>query len=353
VRATLRLGAYQLLFLRIPDHAAVSEAVALVADVAPRAKGLVNAVLRSLVRQGPPAFPDPENDPLGWLTTAGSIPAWLAERWIARLGPSVAVARARAFLETPPFSYRLNPRVPDAALRAEAAGLAPRPLAVPGAWEATAGRPAELAASGVLYLQDEGAQLVAHLAAGPGLRLDACAAPGGKSTLMADRARGTGLVVAAEASTRRLRTLAGVCARWGATNVAVVGADARHPPFRADFEGVLLDAPCSGLGTLGRHPDIRWRARREDLARQGRRQRELLEALAPLVRPGGTLIYATCSVEEEENEAVIEPFLAEHPEFEPLPLTGWTAAFADGPYVRTRPEHDRGDAFFAALLGRN
>src|SRR5207245_9816991 len=120
--------------------------------------------------------------------------------------------------------------------------------------------------------------------------------------------------------------------------------------FRAPFDAVLLDAPCSGLGTLGRNPDLRWR--RPDLARHARRQRQLLEGLAPLVRPGGRLVYATCSLEPEENEGVVSAFLAAHADFTTAPAPGWAARFADGPFARTLPERDGGDGFFAALLQR-
>ncbi len=347
VLTALRLGAYQILHLRVPGRAAVAEAVDLVRDRSRKAGGFVNAVLRQLLRVGPPAEPDPERDPLAWLTTSGSLPAWLAKRWLTRLGPATAVSRARAFLEPPPVFLRLNPRVADARARAEAV-LTLRPLAVPGGFEATAGRWTELAAAGLLYVQDQGSQMVAHLAARPGRVLDACAAPGGKALLIADQ--GQGVVVAGDASPRRLRTLAALARRWGATDVYPLGADARRPPFRTGFDTVLLDAPCSGLGTLGRHPDIRWRLRPADIPRQARRQKELLETLAPLVKPGGALVYATCSVEDEENEGVIAPFLASHPGFAPASLPGWAAPFAQGPFLRLRPERDRGDAFFAALL---
>jgi 16S rRNA (cytosine967-C5)-methyltransferase len=352
-RAALRLGAHQVLSLRVPDRAAVSESVDLVRDTAPRAAGFVNAVLRRLVREGPPPVPDPAADPLGWLTSAGSLPAWLAQRWLARLGPETAVARARAFLERPPSVFRLNPRREDASARVEEAGLAPRPLDVPGAWEASAGQPAALAADGVLYLQDQGSQMVAHLAAGAGRHLDACAAPGSKSTLLGDLVAGRGTVAALEVAPRRLATLTGMVRGWGAANVSVLGGDAARPPFRpGSFDAVLLDAPCSGLGTLGRHPDIRWRATGEGLARHAERQRGLLAAVAPLVRPGGTLVYAVCSQEPEESAAVVAAFLEAHPAFRSGTAPPWAAGFADGPFLATRPERDRGDAFFAAPLVR-
>jgi 16S rRNA (cytosine967-C5)-methyltransferase len=352
VRTILRLGAHQILHLRVPDRAAVSESVELARGVAPRASGLVNAVLRRLAREGPPAPPDPAADPLGWLTTGGSLPPWLAERWLKRLGAERAVARALALLEPAPATFRLNPRIPDALEQAQAAGLSPVPLRVPGAWVATAGSPFELAARGVLYLQDEGSQMVGLLAQGGRLTLDACAAPGGKSLLLADANGAEALVVAAEASPRRVKTLAEIVARWGAPGVRVIAADGVRPPLGRAFDAVLIDAPCSGLGTLARHPDIRWRAKPGDLLHHAGRQGALLRSLSPLVRPGGTLVFATCSPEPEENEGVVEPFLQAHPEFTPAPGPGWAVHFADGACYRSLPERDRSDAFFAARLAR-
>lgn len=354
IRETLRLGAYQLLYLRVPPHAAVSESVALARQAEARggAASFVNAVLRRLQREGAPPEPDVDRDPVGWLTTAGSLPAWLAERWLARLGPEETVARARALLEPPPVAFRFNPRIEDAAARATAAGIEARELAVPGAWEVTAGAVTDLAAEGVLYPQDVGSQLVAQLAVSPGKVLDACAAPGGKTLLVADRLGSSGQVVAAEPSTRRRRTLAELCSRWGVGNVAVVGADALRPPFRGAFDTVLVDAPCTGLGTLGRRPDIRWRLRPEDVDRHARRQAEMLEALSPLVRIGGRLVYATCSVEDEENEHVVHPFLDSHPGFEAEAPPEWARPFAVGAFVKMSPARRRGDAFFAARLRR-
>jgi 16S rRNA (cytosine967-C5)-methyltransferase len=353
VLTILRLGANQILRLRVPDRAAVSESVELAREVSPRATGLVNAVLRRLARQGAPPEPDPQKDPIAWLTTVGSLPRWLAERWIARLGAETARARAAALLETPPVVFRVNPRTRDVQARLAQEGIVAEPLTVPGSWRLREGSLAGLAAEGVVYVQDQGSQMIAHLAAQPAGRVfDACAAPGGKSTLLADLGAET-QVVAADLSAARVATMAGLVARWGASNVRTVVADARRPPLVGPVNAVLLDAPCSGLGTLGRHPDIRWRARAADLPGHARRQRELLEAVAPLVAGGGTLVYATCSLEPEENEEIVDPFLETHPEFTVASPPAWAGSMRDGRFLRTRPERDGGDGFFAAALLRS
>jgi 16S rRNA (cytosine967-C5)-methyltransferase len=245
----------------------------------------------------------------------------------------------------------MNPRREDAWERLTTAGADPQPLRVPGAWT---GRPAlqPLAREGLVYVQDQGAQLAAHLAAVPGTLLDACAAPGGKATLLADLVADRGWVVAAEPSLGRLASLTTLAKQWGCANLRVVAADARHPPFRGAFDAVLLDAPCSGLGTLGRHPDIRWRTEPDDLLRQRDRQRALLASVAPLVKEGGRLVYATCSTEPEENEEVVRPFLADHPHFALAPVPPWAEAFSEQGFARTNPERDGGDGFCCAILER-
>jgi len=352
VRGALRLGAYQLLFLRVPERAAVAESVDLAAEREPHARGFVNAILRRLQREGAPPEPDVEADPLAWLTTAGSLPAWLAERWLARLGPSTAVARARAALLAAPTFVRLNPRAPEAALRLREAGVELAPAAVPGAWVATGPVLAPFAERGELYVQDEGSQLVAQLVAGPGLLLDACAAPGGKSLLLADAKGGEGRVVATEASRERLALMRRLASRWGAPRLGIVGADALRPPFATAFDAVLLDAPCSGLGTLSRNPDIRWRATPADLDRHRARQRALLASLSALVRPGGRLVYATCSLEPEETDDVVGPFLAERADFALDELPECARPFAEAGRVVLEPARRAGDGFFAARLRR-
>ncbi|MBN2370878.1 MAG: hypothetical protein JXO72_10340 [Vicinamibacteria bacterium] len=353
--AVLRLGAYQLLRMRVPRHAAVSQSVSLARRRVPRASGLVNAVLRRLARDGPPASPDPAIDPIAWLTTEGSLPRWLAERWTDRLGVDRALKRARAFLEPPPLTYRLNPRSSEKAHARvlAAATVPPRRLVVPGAWAARSGRLGDLSQRNLIYLQDQGSQLAAHLAARPGLILDACAAPGGKASLMGDLFGGGCLVIASETSPRRLLTMSKLVDAWGSTNVRCVGADALRPPFRVRFDSVLIDAPCTGLGTLGRRPDIRWRTKPEDIVRQANRQIALAIRLAPLVKPGGWLVYSTCSSEREENEFVIEALLSDFPEFHSASAPAWAGHFSDATFFRTLPERDGGDAFFVAALERS
>jgi 16S rRNA (cytosine967-C5)-methyltransferase len=338
----LRLGAHQILNLRVPDHAAVSESVELARTEAPRAGGLVNAALRGLVRTGAPEPPDFAKDPLGWLATAGSLPRWLAERWVARLGPERSRARAEALLRPPSRAFRWNPRVRDRPA-VEAA-----PSAVPGGFVASLPLPRTSA----LYAQDEGSQLAAALAPDAPLVWDCCAAPGGKALAIADRLPAS-TVVATESSPRRLSTLSGLVRGWGAANVRVAGADALRPPLRNPVGSILLDAPCSGLGTLSRHPDIRWRAREADLPRHAERQGALLGAVAGLVARGGGLVYATCSLEPEETTGVVSAFLGGHPDFSPRPLPPWAAHFRAGPYAETLPEASGGDGFFVALLGRD
>jgi len=350
----LRLGAYQILRMRVPEHAAVSESVELAHSTGARqATSFANAVLRRLAREGPPPTVDPDRAPLEWLTTEGSLPPWLAGRWLSRLGAPVAVARARAMLEHPPATFRLNPRAEDAWAGVEEAGLDPEALTVPGAFRARAGRAAALATAGRIYLQDQGSQMVAHLAARGSRLLDACAAPGGKSLLMADLLGAQARIVAAEASARRLATMARLVSAWGAPNVACVAADALAPPFLQRFDTVLVDAPCTGLGTLARHPDLRWRSRPEHIPTQAARQRRMLAALAPLVVPGGHLVFSTCSLEPEETTAIADWFVGERSDFEPGRLPSWAARFQhDEASAIVLPERDGGDGFFAALFRR-
>jgi 16S rRNA (cytosine967-C5)-methyltransferase len=227
-----------------------------------------------------------------------------------------------------------------------------QPTEIPDCYRLEGGSPGRLAEEGIVYVQDAGSQLVARLAEVRGLWLDACAAPGGKSLSMADHAPEAGRIVAAEASRRRLAVLVRLAARWGARGLWPVAADALRPPFRSAFDGILLDAPCSGLGTLARNPDIRWRLDAADIPRHSARQRAMLDSLASLVRQGGDLIYATCSLEPEETREVVDGFLAEDARFAQAELPEWARPFSVGGRIELDPARREGDGFFAVRLRR-
>ena len=274
VRAALRLGAYQLAFLRTPPHAAVSATV----DAAPpRARGLVNAVLRKVATAASgsePAWPDD--------ATRLSYPDWIVERLTTDLGPTDALAALE----------HMN-------------------------------RPAEVHTRSDGYVQDEASQWVAayvgsHPGGGP--TLDLCAAPGGKATAIAE---GGGLVVASDVQAARTGLIVTNVGRLGLANVAVVQADGRHPPYRpARAARLLLDAPCSGLGVLRRRPDARWRMTPESVTELAGLQRDLLAAAVPLLAPGGALVYSVCTLTAAETTEIDDWLLAIHPELVPVAPPG-------------------------------
>ena len=359
VHDVLRLGAYQLLEMAsVPPYAAVSQSVELArASGAARAAGLVNGVLQNLQRRRETLhFPDFARIPRDHLATWGSHPRWLVERWIARWGADEARALVEADNLRPELYLRpLGVSIDDARARLAEAGIESEPVAfspdslriVP---PATA---AEALAAVPAVVQDPAATLVVRYAAVPegGTVIDLAAAPGGKALGMTERAD---RVAAADLSHRRIRRVVENAARLGRAHaVGAVVADGRTPPFRA-ADAVLLDAPCTGTGTFRRHPDGRWRVGTDDLAALAALQGELLAAAAPLVKPGGILVYSTCSLEREENEDRVEAFLAEHPEFEPAPEPGAVPAEVVDPAGRlcVLPQRQGVDGAFAARLRR-
>ncbi len=318
----LRIGAYQLLHLsRVPASAAVNDAVDQCREQrVPKAASAVNAILRTVSRSRD-TLPLPSADvPLRYLSVTLSHPEWLAARWIARLGaeraaawaafdnaPAAVVLRAHTWLESRE----------TLAERLMAKGIETRPCAyAPDGLVVTSGHPVTEADGVPFSIQDESSQLVAAFV---GVRagervLDTCASPGGKTTAMAGAG---GSIVAADLRPRRVRLLARTLTGTGAPNVSVVRADAATAlPFRRVFDAVLVDAPCSGLGTLRRDPDIRWRRFEADLPGLAAVQGRMLRQAAGAVRRGGRLVYATCSSEPDENQEVVAGFLREHP--------GWT-----------------------------
>jgi len=373
VRAVLRLGAYQLLHLqRIPPHAVVHESVEVVrAAGQPKAAGLVNAVLRTIARDHTrdrlpqrPAADAGRQAQLAYLETTLSHPGWLVARWLDRYGFDATERWCLFNNAAPEITVRSRTgETPDALLAALAQSGVDATAApfAPGAIKLPAGSfgrlPFRLRAR--LLIQDEGSQLVAWtVQTAPGARvLDVCAAPGGKTVLLANAMSGRGMLVAGDRRGSRLRLLAGTIARTK-TCASVVALDATRPlPFRAMFDRVLLDAPCTGVGTLRRDPDLKWARRPDDLVVYARAQLEMLRHAADVVAPDGALVYATCSSEPDENIAVVDAFLAADPRFalEPALPPGFPSASdlldTRGCLVTTPFQHGL-DAFFAARLVR-
>jgi 16S rRNA (cytosine967-C5)-methyltransferase len=372
VVAILRLTLFQLLHLnRVPASAAVNDAVSLTKRAGKKsAAPLVNAVLRRASRERDrlplPPRPDREDDDeavLAYLSTTMSQPAWLVERQVRRYGFAAAEAWARFNNGPAPLTLRVNrlctthERAVDA-LRAHGVDVEPGRFA-PDALVVREGNPlaTPLAQDGSVFVQDEASQLVAlFVDARPGERiLDACASPGGKTIAMAAAMEDRGQLVATDVRGRRVDLLARTVAASGARCVSVLRADAERPlPFRPVFDAVLLDAPCSGLGVIRRDPDIKWRRQEADLPALAAGQRRLLEQSAVVLRPGGRLIYSTCSSEPEENDEVIESFLAGHPEFHARPaplLPGSVRTLVDDRgRLRTLPHRDGLEGFFAVAL---
>lgn len=317
-RVALRLGAYQLLHLGTPPHAAVSEAVSLARSAEHgRAAGFVNAVLRALARDPRPAPAPPlAEDPAGHIALAEALPRWLAEEWVAWLGPDEALLLARAMNQPAPLTLRaqdrsvLAGRLAAARLDVRPTLHAPEGLVVTGASVSAVAR----AAGGAPFqVQDEAAQLVSLLAAGD-LRgrdarvLDACAAPGGKTFHLAELLGPGGEVVAIEIHPRKAEELRKEAERRGlGGRVRVICADATKPvPGLAagSFDAVLVDAPCTGIGTLRRHPELKLRRAAGDPARMAEPQRALLAACAGYARPGAPVTYSVCALTRAEGPEI-------------------------------------------------
>jgi 16S rRNA (cytosine967-C5)-methyltransferase len=371
----LRLGAYQLLYhSRVPASAVVDDAVNLARRAGKRsAAGFVNAVLRTISRSRsnlpwPARPPDPADRTasLDYLAISLSHPRWLAARWYDRVGFEAAESWM-AFNNTPArLTLRANGLRVDRdqlanRLAAEHVVVQPGRFA-PDALVVEEGQPLNGQAihEGWGVVQDEASQLVALLAGpNPGERvLDTCASPGGKTTAIAAAMQGRGLLVACDVRARRMDLLKRTVAVSGATHVSLVQADLKEVlPFTQVFDRVLVDAPCSGLGTLRRDPDIRWRRTEADLSALAVTQTVMLAHAADTVRPGGRLVYATCSSEPEENEAVADTFLATNTDF--FPVDARTAAPAVPAAVvdsrgclRTLPFAHGLEAFFGAVFER-
>jgi len=331
----LRMSVYQMSRMdRIPDRAVVHDAVEIArAAVGKGSDRFVNAVLRRIGLQRPwqdPAFEESLAD-----AARVSLPEWLWRRWSARFGREAALAYARTLLAPPRRAVRAAEAPP---------GFESSPL-VPGAWLEMPGAPPTRDAAA---FQDEASQLIPHLFGDLEGRTvwDACAAPGGKTSALVDLAGRHGHVVASDLRLPRVPP---------AGSAGFLVADAAAPPFRVRFDAVLADVPCSGLGTLRRNPEIKWRLAESDLQRLSLLQGAIVRAVAGTVGPGGRLLYSTCSTEPEENEDVVETFLGGVPGFRrmrPETPAGIGAWIDPSGSVRTFPSEHRWDGFFAALMIR-
>jgi 16S rRNA (cytosine967-C5)-methyltransferase len=368
----LRLGCYQLLLLdRIPARAAVYETVELARQRGlQRAAGFINGILRALGRQRETLpWPDPAQAPLAYLKHYLSLPDWLAKRWLERFGAGEAMALAEAMLQPPPCFVRVNTlkmtraallaALASAGCEAEATRFAPEGVRV------LAGTRRHLPGEqeGLFQLQDEASMLIAHLLAPrAGQRiLDACAAPGGKTTHIAALSGNGADILALDLHPRRVKLVTAGASRLGCRGIAAQAWDLSEPPLFLEpgsFDRVLVDAPCSGLGVLRRNPEIRWRRRPQDLMELAARQTMILDNVAPLVRPGGRLLYSLCTLTAEETDEVVAAFLDRHPEFarEDLRIAApaaWQSLFDAEGALRTLPHrHDGMDAFFAVAFRR-
>jgi 16S rRNA (cytosine967-C5)-methyltransferase len=357
----LRLGLYQLRELRVPDHAALDESVeGARATVGSRVTGFVNAVLRAAARRDDrrELFPSLDADPVGHLTTWGSHPGWLVRRWLDRWDPATVARLVELDNRPPDVTLRiLDGDVGEALERGREAGAALDRL---DPWANSVvladGDPAPVLERTAAVVQDPAASAVVDYVGRPpaGPVLDACAAPGGKAVALAHGRGGSAPFVAADADRGRLRRVRASADRTG-TALQCVTTDARRPAV--DSAGlVLVDAPCTGTGTLRRRPDARWRLGEGRLEGALRLQREILDGCAGVVEPGGFLVYATCSLEPEENEEQVDAFLRRHPGFERAgpgrPGTLPAGVLDDRGDLRVAPWRHGTDGAYAARLRR-
>ena len=373
VAAILRLGAYQMRYLdRIPVSAAVNEAVKLAKGVKGRDwSGVANGILRNLDRTEV-EWPDMAHDPVNGLSVRYSCPNWLTRRWIDRCGLETAEAMCRHTLTIPPLTLRTNTlrcsreqleaRLGEEGYAVSRTSVSPQGLILEkcGSLQALS-----VLQEGWCYVEDEAAQLVPLLLdVKPGQRvLDACAAPGGKCSHIAALMQNKGEIVGTDPEPRRLKRLESNLQTLGITCVETVeishetDRDTSWFSDQQGFDRILVDAPCSGLGVLRRHPEAKWQKTSAQLDRHGERQSGILERVAPYLRPGGVLVYSACSTEPEETTQVVSRFCQDHPEFCREPSARWLPPHA---HSLTNPNGDfltsgfryNMDGFFAARLRR-
>ncbi|WP_153731238.1 16S rRNA (cytosine(967)-C(5))-methyltransferase RsmB [Sporosarcina obsidiansis] len=364
VRQLLRMSVYQIIYLsKIPPHAVVNEAVKIANKRGHKGvSSMVNGILRSILREGVPSL-DEIGDPITRLSIETSHPEWLIRRWIEQYGMEEATAIAVVNNLPPITTARINSTKTN---RGEVIGLLKKEdvQATPGNMTAQSiqvqsGNLASTEAykQGLLTVQDESSMLPAlALEVEPGMKvLDMCAAPGGKTTQIAECLKDDGEVQAHDLHPHKLRLIEQNAQRLGLTSIQTNSGDSRellktYEP--QSFDRVLVDAPCSGLGVIRRKPEIKYKKTISDIENLSVIQKDLLRVASQLVKKGGRIVYSTCTIDKTENEAVIEWFLQENPDFElaPLQLIDQTN---DNKYLQILPHQYESDGFFVAALQRN
>jgi 16S rRNA (cytosine967-C5)-methyltransferase len=367
IRNLLRLGAYQLLCMdSIPDAAVVHETVLLARKLGfERATGFTNAVLRTLLRRRDEqglVWPDPAADPVGHIESFGSLPRWLAERLVAELGASEALAFAEACAKAPPRSVRVTARGERERVARDLGGE-PTRFAPSGVTNATLDPSRSTAFDrGEYVIQDEASQLV-PLLLGAELSdtvVDCCAAPGTKAVQLAEQVGPRGEVIALEQNRTRMALIYKSASRLGLANIRPLERDVAQGfdlQGRSSYRRILVDAPCSGLGTLRRNPDARWRVRPEEIPRCADRALAILESAGRYVEEGGALVYSVCTFTPEETTGVVSRFLESARDFridDPRPFLPEPARALvnDANALQTWPQTHGCDGFFAVRLVR-
>jgi 16S rRNA (cytosine967-C5)-methyltransferase len=363
VLAAVRLGLFELLYLRgSADHAAVNETVELVKRTRPHAAGFVNAVLRRGAREGLGALNALDDRTPETAAVMHSVPVWLASKWWAELGEETARALLRIVNQPAESALRVNTLVAGVRDVVGAVGVPSRPapgipegLVLDGPFDAQG---SELWPAGAIQPQSRGSMLVSRILAphaGQGV-LDLCAAPGGKTTHLAALAENRGELVAVERHPGRASALERTLARMRVSCARVEVGDAAVSRADGPFDRVLVDPPCSGLGTLQSRPDLRWRARPEGIAELAALQARVLAAAAAALAPGGELVYSVCTISREEGAGVVDGFLGEHPGFGADDLGREhpeLRSAANSRYLQLLPHRDGTDGFFIARLRRD
>jgi len=371
IRNILRMGAYQLLYMdRVPPAAACNEAVELAKKYGtPGMAGFVNGVLRNVVRHRDEiTFPPLETDPVSHISLKYSHPTWMVERWLHEFGVEETIALCRANNVTAPNTVRTNTLRTSreqlaAALKEEGVvarktRYAPEGLEIRGFVSL---RTLKAYQHGLFQVQDESSMLIGH-AVNPasGSRvLDVCGAPGGKATHLAQLMQDDGTIIAMDIHPHKLALIEENCRRLGVKSVQAVAFDARELPgtYTGWADYTLVDAPCSGLGVLRRRADARWRKEAAQIPGLVKLQEAILDAAAATVRPGGVLVYSTCTITREENREQVEKFLHRHPDFSPEDLRPFLPALvpeqelARG-YIQVLPHTHGMDGFFVARMRR-